>query len=97
MSRPEHDVEGSAGSEVSLVGRSWWTSVPWPSARSSYTHRVSCNRVWRAKRALSLRMRPYEHDGSNDAKPLKHIEMKHDRSEERRVGKECRSRWAPYH
>ena len=21
----------------------------------------------------------------------------HDRSEERRVGKECRSRWSPYH
>ena len=24
-------------------------------------------------------------------------EMKDDRSEERRVGKECRSRWSPYH
>src|SRR2546422_11171139 len=23
--------------------------------------------------------------------------MNHDRSEERRVGKECRSRWSPYH
>ena len=23
--------------------------------------------------------------------------IKHDRSEERRVGKECRSRWSPYH
>ena len=23
--------------------------------------------------------------------------MKNDRSEERRVGKECRSRWSPYH
>src|SRR5256886_2985554 len=23
--------------------------------------------------------------------------VKHDRSEERRVGKECRSRWSPYH
>ena len=23
--------------------------------------------------------------------------LKHDRSEERRVGKECRSRWSPYH
>ena len=23
--------------------------------------------------------------------------MKHNRSEERRVGKECRSRWSPYH
>ena len=25
------------------------------------------------------------------------IEMQIDRSEERRVGKECRSRWSPYH
>ena len=24
-------------------------------------------------------------------------EMKEERSEERRVGKECRSRWSPYH
>ena len=24
-------------------------------------------------------------------------EKKYDRSEERRVGKECRSRWSPYH
>ena len=32
--------------------------------------------------------------------PLKHIIFSHifdDRSEERRVGKECRSRWSPYH
>ena len=27
----------------------------------------------------------------------KHIAFKDDRSEERRVGKECRSRWSPYH
>ena len=26
-----------------------------------------------------------------------HLEMKLERSEERRVGKECRSRWSPYH
>ena len=25
------------------------------------------------------------------------VELKHKRSEERRVGKECRSRWSPYH
>ena len=25
------------------------------------------------------------------------IKVFHDRSEERRVGKECRSRWSPYH
>ena len=36
-----------------------------------------------------------------DAKPLtavgEHFDMDMDRSEERRVGKECRSRWSPYH
>ena len=26
-----------------------------------------------------------------------HLEMQDGRSEERRVGKECRSRWSPYH
>ena len=29
----------------------------------------------------------------NDINGIKHLE----RSEERRVGKECRSRWSPYH
>ena len=28
---------------------------------------------------------------------VKEINSKIDRSEERRVGKECRSRWSPYH
>ena len=46
-------------------------------------------------------------DGENDAKLLLfevfHLDLVHflmdrlRRSEERRVGKECRSRWSPYH
>ena len=34
-----------------------------------------------------------------DAKNIyeKILKIKPDRSEERRVGKECRSRWSPYH
>src|SRR3989441_12477336 len=28
---------------------------------------------------------------------LSHVDFKRARSEERRVGKECRSRWSPYH
>ena len=28
---------------------------------------------------------------------LNNLKKKYDRSEERRVGKECRSRWSPYH
>src|SRR2546422_10614303 len=29
--------------------------------------------------------------------PMEHRERYRERSEERRVGKECRSRWSPYH
>ena len=42
-------------------------------------------------------------DTRNSIKLLNHFEIKtpmtsyHERSEERRVGKECRSRWSPYH
>ena len=42
-------------------------------------------------------------DGSQNSKELKlawlrqTLEWQDDRSEERRVGKECRSRWSPYH
>ena len=32
-----------------------------------------------------------------NAREYIHIEDKAARSEERRVGKECRSRWSPYH
>ena len=31
------------------------------------------------------------------ASELRQRGFAHDRSEERRVGKECRSRWSPYH
>ena len=34
---------------------------------------------------------------SISAKELLMVSRKEDRSEERRVGKECRSRWSPYH
>ena len=30
-------------------------------------------------------------------RPKQPTELSDDRSEERRVGKECRSRWSPYH
>ena len=35
--------------------------------------------------------------GGTDNKSAVAAAMKHFRSEERRVGKECRSRWSPYH
>ena len=33
----------------------------------------------------------------NDGKPFEENPAARSRSEERRVGKECRSRWSPYH
>src|SRR5574337_138360 len=45
--------------------------------------------------------RPETAHTSNDVREEKHEESRRDlhffRSEERRVGKECRSRWSPYH
>ena len=38
-----------------------------------------------------------ELDGEVVEKADPHIGLLHRRSEERRVGKECRSRWSPYH
>ena len=36
-------------------------------------------------------------DGLEATREIKADEQTKDRSEERRVGKECRSRWSPYH
>src|SRR2546429_8127824 len=42
--------------------------------------------------------RPITAGGFVDGAPVVFIDItKHARSEERRVGKECRSRWSPYH
>ena len=35
--------------------------------------------------------------GTYEPKPVLRVEIDNPRSEERRVGKECRSRWSPYH
>ena len=42
---------------------------------------------------LARRMKAYDHLFTEISPPI----PKDDRSEERRVGKECRSRWSPYH
>ena len=36
-------------------------------------------------------------EGQTKVKVSPEVRLKFDRSEERRVGKECRSRWSPYH
>src|SRR5258706_3718415 len=38
-----------------------------------------------------------DHQERDNAKNHRHNEEQATRSEERRVGKECRSRWSPYH
>ena len=55
----------------------------------------------RPRRSAALYARTWQEQGS----PLRYhtvnlaraLEDRDDRSEERRVGKECRSRWSPYH
>ena len=38
-----------------------------------------------------------QRDGTPEAENCTRATARHRRSEERRVGKECRSRWSPYH
>ena len=39
----------------------------------------------------------YDFFDSDDYEALENDNYEYDRSEERSVGKECRSRWSPYH
>ena len=47
--------------------------------------------------AKSLYAAGYEVDTCYDGKEALECILSENRSEERRVGKECRSRWSPYH
>src|SRR5256885_6134905 len=51
------------------------------------------------KAILPIPKRPTKHEQSEVAKTQFQLFLRlfHNRSEERRVGKECRSRWSPYH
>src|SRR2546430_4188753 len=49
----------------------------------------------RAPRGRRIRDEPRQRD--EECQRGDEREIRHDRSEERRVGKECRSRWSPYH
>ena len=46
---------------------------------------------------ISIHMAEYWKIQGDELQDLAMCALLHDRSEERRVGKECRSRWSPYH
>ena len=47
---------------------------------------------------LDLTIQEHETYVAQRESRIRHLkELTHERSEERRVGKECRSRWSPYH
>src|SRR5688572_31897672 len=65
----------------------------WPRRILERVHALVTNSARQAHRLLEIGVRlarkAHDHIGRQD-------DVRH-RSEERRVGKECRSRWAPYH
>ena len=52
-----------------------------------------------SKKELAALLIDFFHAKSSETLSMKYIlsELRLTRSEERRVGKECRSRWSPYH
>src|SRR5256885_15784342 len=62
-----------------------------------------CSHNWFEGRQLVRAVKKYnricQHGSQSRSNPgmLEAIQQLRDRSEERRVGKECRSRWSPYH
>src|SRR3712207_9504029 len=59
---------------------------------------VGFDRSFRTGRLLhALRVEPVRAHDSFDGDALPVLIVRQIRSEERRVGKECRSRWSPYH
>ena len=53
--------------------------------------------VWRTARAKVFARRDHPEEAEQLAREATELAQPTDRSEERRVGKECRSRWSPYH
>src|SRR2546429_1720684 len=74
-----------------------------PGLRAANTpgrHAFSCAQQRGKNHAAEPEDSKQETNNASAAWPLRCVERIaeiHDRSEERRVGKECRSRWSPYH
>src|SRR6266436_5662803 len=64
-----------------------------------YSDGLNPHRCTAAKAPLAAKVRPENYSGCNDCADSSEPELSDtaERSEERRVGKECRSRWSPYH
>src|SRR5215813_14690485 len=58
---------------------------------------VMVARGWQCGKFRQLRQRNIHAEGAGAGLPRLHARRNRRRSEERRVGKECRSRWSPYH
>src|SRR5258708_40018416 len=62
-----------------------------------FARAVSPARSFLGLSSLAMARRPQNEDHSADSCPRHRTLLVRMRSEERRVGKECRSRWSPYH
>src|SRR2546430_5348727 len=58
--------------------------------------RLGCSQTWIHKLVAKGKLHAYIYDEEGELVERKPEDRKQ-RSEERRVGKECRSRWSPYH
>ena len=76
------------------------TLLPLAAATQLLSFYAEKNTITQAKEDIALSMEAQIQNMENVLKSVEDMQqdMKNDaRSEERRVGKECRSRWSPYH
>ena len=60
-------------------------------------HDTNKNKIWGLDEMDADHVGAWSKGGSTDISNCEMLCKTHNRSEERRVGKECRSRWSPYH
>src|SRR5260370_20188864 len=84
----EGDAEGSATDEEPKAGEAWHGDEPKDGQR--------CDEGSHHGQGALVTSSPQQRRG-NEPDTERHRLVERQRSEERRVGKECRSRWSPYH
>ena len=97
----EPTCPGKRGGMIRIGGRgsmTAWIRVIGKQGHSAYPHRA-CNPLPAMMRLMDRLARHELDQGTEhfDASTLAVVTVDTGRSEERRVGKECRSRWSPYH